>query len=111
MGRRSTRSEPTAEGKLVTVRVSNIYQTCRLPLYLNNILLSSYSIRVIVDEGHVMGKNTNNLIQFASWLTGERHWGMTGTPTSQIATQNGLKNLYYLANFLRHGKNFVLVYE
>ena len=65
--------------------------------------------RVIVDEGHVMGKNTNNLIQFASWLTSERHWGMTGTPTSQIATQNGLKNLYYLANFLRHGKIFVLV--
>jgi hypothetical protein len=27
---------------------------------------------------------------------------MTGTPTQQIATQNGLKNLYYLTNFLKH---------
>ena len=58
--------------------------------------------RIIVDEGHVMGKNTNNLIQFASWLTAQRRWAMTGTPTQQIATQNGLKNLYFLANFLNH---------
>ena len=50
-----------------------------------------------------MGKNTNNLIQFASWLTTERTWAMTGTPTQQIATHNSLKNLYYLTNFLKHG--------
>lgn len=65
-------------------------------------LLKVRWLRVIVDEGHVLGKSTNNLIQFASWLTSERHWGMTGTPTQQVATQTGLKNLYYLTNFLRH---------
>ena len=65
-------------------------------------LLKVNWLRVIVDEGHVMGKNTNNLIQFASWLTAERHWAMTGTPTQQIATQNGLRSLFYLVNYLRH---------
>lgn len=28
---------------------------------------------------------------------------MTGTPTQQIATSSGLRNLYYLTNFLKHG--------
>lgn len=28
---------------------------------------------------------------------------MTGTPTQQITNQNGLRNLYYLINFLKHG--------
>lgn len=27
---------------------------------------------------------------------------MTGTPTQQIATQTGLRNLYFLTNFLKH---------
>ena len=71
-----------------------------------------------------MGKNTNNLIQFASWLTVERvssvklhvvfrlhetprthsyqTWAMTGTPTQQITTQTGLRNLYFLNNFVKH---------
>ncbi len=65
-------------------------------------LLKVQWLRVIVDEGHVMGKNTNNLIQFASWLSAERRWAMTGTPTQQVATQSGVRNLYYLTNFLRH---------
>ncbi|KAL7538788.1 hypothetical protein ACHAXR_010846 [Thalassiosira sp. AJA248-18] len=65
-------------------------------------LLKVSWLRVIVDEGHVMGKNANNLIQFASWLAAQRHWAMTGTPTQQIASQNGLRNLFHLANFLKH---------
>ena len=27
---------------------------------------------------------------------------MTGTPTQQVATQNGLRNLFAIANFLKH---------
>ena len=49
-----------------------------------------------------MGKSTSNLIQFASWVSAQRYWGMTGTPTQQIASQNGLRNLYFLTNFLKH---------
>jgi len=65
-------------------------------------LLKVHWLRVIVDEGHVMGKNSTNMIQFASWLKGQRHWGMTGTPTQQIATSTGLRSLYFLINYLRH---------
>jgi len=65
-------------------------------------LLKVHWLRVIVDEGHVMGKNSTNMIQFASWIKGQRHWGMTGTPTQQISTSTGLRSLYFLANFLRH---------
>jgi len=65
-------------------------------------LLKVSWLRVIVDEGHVLGKSNSNLIQFASWLTAQRRWAMTGTPTQQIATQNGLRSLYHLANFLQH---------
>lgn len=30
-------------------------------------------------------------------------WGMTGTPTQQTASQSGLRNLYFLTNYLQHG--------
>ena len=65
-------------------------------------LLKVSWLRVIVDEGHVLGKSANNLFQFASWLPAERLWAMTGTPTPQISTQNGLKNLFHMSNFLKH---------
>lgn len=65
-------------------------------------LLKVHWLRLIVDEGHVMGKNPNNAIQFAQWIIAQRRWCMTGTPTQQIGSQNGLRNLFYLANFLKH---------
>ncbi|KAL7548569.1 hypothetical protein ACHAWF_011856 [Thalassiosira exigua] len=66
-------------------------------------LLKVHWLRVIVDEGHVMGKNNStNMIKFSSWLYAERHWAMTGTPTQQVNSQSGLRNLYHLTNFLRH---------
>ncbi len=49
-----------------------------------------------------MGKNPNNTIQFCSWITAQRRWGMTGTPTNQIASQTGLRNLFFLQNFVKH---------
>jgi SNF2 family DNA or RNA helicase len=71
------------------------------PLHIISIV-SLFTYRVIIDEGHVLGKSANNLFQFASWLSAERLWAMTGTPTQQIATQNGLKNLFHMSNFLKH---------
>ena len=54
-------------------------------------------------EGHSMGKRSNNnSIQFASWITAQRRWAMTGTPTPQTASQNGLKNILGLLKFLQH---------
>jgi hypothetical protein len=49
-----------------------------------------------------MGKNPNNTIQFCSWITAQRRWGMAGTPTQQIANQTGLRNLFFLCQFLDH---------
>ena len=50
-----------------------------------------------------MGKRSNNnSIQFASWITAQRRWAMTGTPTPQTASQNGLKNILGLLKFLQH---------
>lgn len=65
-------------------------------------LLKVSWLRIIVDEGHALGKSANNLFQFASWLPAERLWAMTGTPTPQISTQNGLRNLFHMSNFLKH---------
>lgn len=86
-------------------------------------------LRLIVDEGHTVsiliaiicvhhicqtehplisynipqiGKNPNNTIQFCSWITAQRRWAMSGTPTQQIASQTGLKNLFFLQNFVKH---------
>ena len=66
-------------------------------------LLKVHWLRLIVDEGHTMGKSSvNNSIQFASWISAQRRWSMTGTPTPQTASNSGLKNLFGLMKFLKH---------
>lgn len=66
-------------------------------------LLKVRWLRLIVDEGHAMGRGThNNAIRFASWIEAERRWAMTGTPTPQTVSQNGLTNLLGLMRFLQH---------
>lgn len=50
-----------------------------------------------------MGRGSNsNTIQFASWITAQRRWAMTGTPTQQTANQSGLRNILGLVKFLKH---------
>jgi hypothetical protein len=64
-------------------------------------LLKIHWLRMIVDEGHSMAKNQNSTIQFASWISAERRWAMTGTPTKQSATQ--IQQIYAMLRFLGHG--------
>ena len=66
-------------------------------------LLKVHWFRLIVDEGHSMGRGSNNsAILFASWIMAERRWAMTGTPTPQTVSQSGLTNLLGLMRFLQH---------
>jgi SNF2 family DNA or RNA helicase len=59
--------------------------------------------RLVVDEGHSMGRSKhNNAILFASWITASRRWAMTGTPTPQTSSSSGLSNLMGLMGFLKH---------
>ena len=65
-------------------------------------LLKVYWLRLIVDEGHSMGRgSSNSAILFASWIMAQRRWAMTGTPTPQTAA-SGLTNLRGLMRFLQH---------
>lgn len=67
-------------------------------------LLKVHWLRMIVDEGHSMARQKeNSAICFASWIMAERRWAMTGTPTRLTLTQNGLRNILNLMNFLKHG--------
>jgi SNF2 family DNA or RNA helicase len=67
-------------------------------------LLKVHWLRLVVDEGHSMGKNgrPTNVIDFASWISAERRWAMTGTPTPQTIDKVGLSNLFGLVKFLKH---------
>lgn len=58
--------------------------------------------RLVVDEGHSMGKDkTNSTIQFASWVNAKNRWAMTGTPTKQSSAE--IHQLKGLMSFLQHG--------
>jgi SNF2 family DNA or RNA helicase len=60
-------------------------------------------LRMIVDEGHSMGRGRDNsAICFASWIYAERRWAMTGTPTRQTVSQSGLSNVLHLLRYLQH---------
>lgn len=64
-------------------------------------LLKVHWLRLVVDEGHSMGRGKQNAtIQFASWISAERRWAMTGTPTKQTTTQ--LNQVKALMNFIGH---------
>lgn len=66
-------------------------------------LLKVNWLRMIVDEGHSMGRGKDNSsISFASWINAERRWAMTGTPTRQNMTQSGLSNILNLMHYLKH---------
>jgi SNF2 family DNA or RNA helicase len=66
-------------------------------------LLRIHWTRLIVDEGHAMGRGKHNsAILFASWISAQRRWVMTGTPTPQTAAQSGLSNIHSLLHFLQH---------
>ena len=65
-------------------------------------LLKVYWNRLVVDEGHSMGKDkTNSTIQFASWVNAKNRWAMTGTPTKQSSAE--IHQLKGLMTFLQHG--------
>mmetsp|Transcript_33377 Transcript_33377/g.80752 ORF Transcript_33377/g.80752 Transcript_33377/m.80752 type:complete len:1956 (-) Transcript_33377:162-6029(-) len=67
-------------------------------------LLKVNWLRMIVDEGHSMGKGTrSSSISFASWIHAERRWVMTGTPTRQTISQTGLQSIRHLLHYLGHG--------
>lgn len=66
-------------------------------------LLKVNWLRMIVDEGHSMGRGRDNSsISFASWINAERRWAMTGTPTPQTSSQSGLMNVLNLMQYLQH---------
>jgi SNF2 family DNA or RNA helicase len=66
-------------------------------------LLKVHWFRLIVDEGHSMGRGSRgSAILFASWIQAQRRWAMTGTPTPQTASSSGLNNLRGLMSFLQH---------
>jgi hypothetical protein len=66
-------------------------------------LLKVNWLRMIVDEGHSMGRGRDSgHIMFASWVNAERRWAMTGTPTRQIITQSGLSNVLNLMQYMNH---------
>lgn len=53
-----------------------------------NVLMSIYWKRLIIDEGHLMSLKNSNLSVLCSSISAERRWAVTGTPTS------GLTNLH-----------------
>lgn len=66
-------------------------------------LLKVSWLRMIVDEGHSMGRGKDNsAISFASWVAAERRWATTGTPTRQTISQSGLSNILNLMQYLQH---------
>lgn len=66
-------------------------------------LLKVNWLRLIVDEGHTMGKGSHgNAVQCASWICAQRRWAMTGTPTPQTNRQSDVRNILGLLQFLQH---------
>ncbi|GKZ00035.1 hypothetical protein MPSEU_000956900 [Mayamaea pseudoterrestris] len=64
-------------------------------------LLKIHWLRLVVDEGHSMAQQPNsNTIQFASWISAQRRWAMTGTPTKQTKSQ--FTQIKHLVTFLQH---------
>lgn len=58
-------------------------------------------LRIIVDEGHVLGQNSSNQSSTLNRLSVERKWCSSGTPIPTGAVMKELKNLFGLLNFIQ----------
>ncbi|GMH87103.1 hypothetical protein TrST_g9992 [Triparma strigata] len=74
-------------------------------------LLKVNFFRIVVDEGHSMGRSgITNSIQFSSWIYARRRWIMSGTPTpasgsnlrADQASANECKSILGLLKYLKH---------
>jgi hypothetical protein len=74
----------------------------------NNVpLLQMRWLRLIVDEGHEIGKSDTDdyslrVTKFISQIAAERRWVMSGTPTTGANSKIALAQLYRIFQFLRH---------
>jgi len=66
-----------------------------------SIFMLVYWFRVIVDEGHVMGREKSNQTYIASNLFADRLWCCSGTPTPDSNVDNELRHLHGLIKFLK----------
>ncbi|EGG23672.1 SNF2-related domain-containing protein [Cavenderia fasciculata] len=64
-------------------------------------LLGIYWLRVIIDEGHVIGNSSTKMTNLVKDLAAERRWVCSGTPVSSSLVSNELSNLYSILSFLR----------
>lgn len=44
--------------------------------------------RLILDEGHIVSADTTNRNRFLGWLSVERRWIVSGTPTTNLRGVN-----------------------
>ena len=69
-------------------------------------LLGVYWLRVVVDEGHSLGKSSvTNILQMACALECDRRWILMGTPTqsvTDIVSSSLLRHISNILKFLRH---------
>lgn len=97
----TNRTSTRANGRQASYRV--FFDDVRADLPPPSPLLKVHWLRLVVDEGHIMGRGTNsNTVQFASWINAHSRWCMTGTPTQQTISQTGLRNILGLVKFLKH---------
>jgi hypothetical protein len=64
--------------------------------------LKIFFLRLVLDEGHTAGNTTNNASEMCCRILAERRWIVTGTPTPQSVSNNGLKNVLGLLNFINY---------
>ena len=59
--------------------------------------------RLIVDEGYAIGSRGKDTkaIEFASWISAQRRWVVTGTPRPQTDFGSGMSNMNNMLNFLQ----------
>jgi len=64
--------------------------------------LQIFWLRLVVDEGHTTGNMTTNASEMCCRISAERRWCVTGTPTPQTKTNDGLKNVLGLLSFIKY---------
>ena len=90
-------------GGVVVVSVSMVRSLLARDHPLHDILFGHRWRRLVLDEGHIMGRGINFRNAGIAAINADIVWCMTGTPTPQIAQQSGLSHLERMLRFLRLG--------
>lgn len=88
-------------GGIVVAPIAAVNHALETEHPLHQVIFKTHWLRLVLDEGHIIGKGLNIRNAAIAAIQADIVWCMTGTPTPQVAHRTGISHLERILAFLR----------